>query len=139
LDGSMASASVVAATDVVVLKVSEEAFWRLTNNSHAFAVKLLVKLAERLRANNSTVSRNVQKRRMYERAAMFDGLTGIHNRRWLDDTLHRLAERHHRSGAALSVSLIDIDHFKQFNDVHGHDAGDFVLTRVAQILAENLR
>jgi diguanylate cyclase (GGDEF)-like protein len=77
---------------------------------------------------------------MYERAAMFDGLTGIHNRRWLDETLHRLELRYRKSpGQTLCVSLIDIDHFKQFNDTYGHDAGDHVLTVVASSLAENLR
>jgi diguanylate cyclase (GGDEF)-like protein len=139
LDGSVASASVVATNDSTVLAVSEDQFWQLVNGSHAFAVELLVKLGERLRANNSTVSQNVLRRRMYERAAMFDGLTGIHNRRWLDDTLHRMVARHRERGGSLCVALIDIDHFKHFNDTYGHDAGDFVLATVAGSLAANLR
>lgn len=139
LDGSEASAHVVAATEARVLEIGEEDFWRLTNVSHAFALNLLLALASRLRANNATVSKNVQKRRMYERAAMFDGLTGIHNRRWLDETLHRMVERHSRGGGHLSLSLIDIDHFKSFNDKFGHAAGDHVLTVVATTLAANLR
>ncbi|MCA9604323.1 MAG: GGDEF domain-containing protein [Myxococcales bacterium] len=139
LDGSEASAYVVAATEARLIEIGEEDFWRLTNVSHAFALNLLLALASRLRANNATVSKNVQKRRMYERAAMFDGLTGIHNRRWLDETLHRMVERHTRGGVHLSLSLIDIDHFKSFNDTYGHAAGDHVLTVVASTLASNLR
>jgi diguanylate cyclase (GGDEF)-like protein len=139
LDGAPASANVVCRTECHLLAVREDGFWHVTNASHAFAVNLLVKLAARLRANNDTVSRNVQKRRQYERAAMFDGLTGIHNRRWLDETLHRMASRHERSGGALSLSLIDIDHFKGFNDEFGHAAGDHVLTTVANALSANLR
>ncbi len=140
LDGSVASAHVVAhTTPCRVLALDEAAFWNLTNDSHAFAVQLLVKLAERLRANNTAVSKNVERRRMFERAAMFDGLTGIHNRRWLDDTLHRLVRRHEQGGSSLCVSLIDIDHFKRFNDTYGHDAGDHVLTRVAAVMSQNLR
>lgn len=139
LDGSEASANVVARGASRLLAIREEGFWRLTNASHAFAVNLLLKLAARLRANNATVSRNVQQRRRYERAAMFDGLTGIHNRRWLDETLHRLVGRHRRDHGALSLSLIDIDHFKGFNDRYGHAAGDHVLTVVASVLASNLR
>jgi diguanylate cyclase (GGDEF)-like protein len=153
LDGSVASAHVIARTDARLLALDEEAFWALTHSSHAFAIHLLVKLAERLRANNATVSTNIEKRRLYERAAMFDGLTGIHNRRWLDDTLHRLVERHSTAlreradgkpidaddNGDLSVALIDIDHFKSFNDGHGHDAGDAVLSAVAARLAANLR
>ncbi len=139
LDGSEASAHVVARGPCKLLAVSEEGFWQLTNVSHAFAVNLLIKLAARLRANNATVSRNVQKRRQYERAAMFDGLTGIHNRRWLDETLHRMVRRHEKNRGHLSLSLIDIDHFKGFNDRFGHAAGDHVLTVVAATLAANLR
>ena len=139
LDGSAASAFVVAQTRCRLMEISEEDFWQLTNVSHAFAVNLLLKLAERLRANNATVSHTVQQRRRYERAAMFDGLTGIHNRRWLDETLHRMVRRHEGSGGNLSVSLIDIDHFKSFNDTYGHAAGDHVLTLVAASLAQNLR
>lgn len=140
LDGSVASANVVSHTECTLLAVSEQAFWTLINGSHGFAVRLLVSLSERLRANNATVSTSVEKRRMYERAAMFDGLTGIHNRRWLDETLHRLEQRYRKSpDHELSVSLIDIDHFKRFNDTYGHDAGDHVLTVVATTLAQNLR
>ena len=139
LDGSAASAHVVARTPGRLLELSEEAFWQLTNASHAFALNLLLKLAERLRANNATVSKNVKKRRQYERAAMFDGLTGIHNRRWLDETLHRMVRRHENGRGELSLSLIDIDHFKRFNDTYGHAAGDHVLTVVATALAANLR
>ena len=139
LDGSEASAFVVATTRCELLEISEEGFWQLTNVSHAFAVNLLLKTASRLRANNATVSQNVQKRRQYERAAMFDGLTGIHNRRWLDETLHRMVRRHESGRGTLSLSVIDIDHFKSFNDRFGHAAGDHVLTVVAATLALNLR
>ena len=140
LDGSPASASVIAATPCKLLAVDERAFWELIESSHAFAIKLLVKLTGRLRANNATVSQSVILRRRYERAAMFDGLTGIHNRRWLDETLHRLVRRVEGADRGwLSLALIDIDHFKGFNDTYGHEAGDHVLTVVAQVLARNLR
>ncbi|HHH26851.1 MAG TPA: GGDEF domain-containing protein, partial [Polyangiaceae bacterium] len=139
LDGSVASAYVTAHTSARLLQISEDDFWSLTNVSHAFAVNLLLKLASRLRANNAQVSKNVEKRRLYERAAMFDGLTGIHNRRWLDETLHRMVDRCARGGGELSLALIDIDHFKSFNDTYGHAAGDHVLTVVAAALAANLR
>ncbi|WP_232424202.1 GGDEF domain-containing protein [Imhoffiella purpurea] len=64
-----------------------------------------------------------------------DGLTGIKNRRFLDDMFSReasLAARHERP---LSVIMCDVDHFKRFNDTHGHAAGDRVLRRVAEILS----
>jgi diguanylate cyclase (GGDEF)-like protein len=132
-----------------LLALDEQVFWTLTNDSHAFAVNMLLKLVQRLRANNAAVSENVKQRRQFERAAMFDGLTGIHNRRWLDDTLNRLVDRNNPDGerraarihapSALSLALLDIDHFKRFNDTYGHAAGDQVLTAVARTLTDNLR
>jgi len=139
LDGSPASASVVCRTECHLLAVDEDGFWEMTNASHAFAVNLLQKFAARLRANNDAVTRNVEKRRQYERAAMFDSLTGIHNRRWLDDTLQRLSSRLERTGSTLSMSLVDIDHFKRVNDVHGHAVGDEVLTRLVSCVTQNIR
>lgn len=139
LTGEAASAFVVAQGDAEVLSLDEAGSWELLQSSHPFALNLVVKLAERLRRNTSTISTNIEKRRLYERAAMFDGLTGIHNRRWLDETLHRLVERHERDQVPLCVALIDIDHFKKFNDGHGHDVGDVVLSTVAMTLAKNLR
>jgi two-component system cell cycle response regulator len=59
--------------------------------------------------------------------AITDGLTGLHNRRYLDTHLRAMFEEAVRRGSALSVLLLDIDHFKQVNDRHGHDAGDEVL------------
>jgi diguanylate cyclase (GGDEF)-like protein len=139
LDGGPASASVVATAPSRLLALDEPAFWALINDSHAFAVNLLTTLAHRLRANNASVSRNVAERRRFERAALFDGLTGVHNRRWLDDTLHRLVARYERDPGQLALALADIDHFKRFNDRFGHGAGDQVLVSVARAMARTLR
>ena len=62
------------------------------------------------------------------RMALLDALTGLPNRRALDETLAR------QSGA-YALAMVDVDHFKQFNDTHGHDAGDRVLVAVARTLA----
>ena len=72
-------------------------------------------------------------------AALSDGLTGLANRRALDDELAiRLAE-HARKATPVCVAMVDIDHFKRFNDMHGHRAGDDVLKRVAGVLADSMR
>jgi diguanylate cyclase (GGDEF)-like protein len=68
------------------------------------------------------------------RVSTQDGLTGIANRRLLDETLDQEAKRAARSGRPLSLLMIDIDHFKPFNDEHGHQAGDDVLRSVAQAI-----
>ncbi|HLA18564.1 MAG TPA: diguanylate cyclase [Dehalococcoidia bacterium] len=74
-----------------------------------------------------------------ERLGVTDGLTGIYNRRFLDEMLPREVSRSQRSGAPLALLLIDIDRFKRFNDRHGHQAGDEALRGVARTLARHLR
>lgn len=63
-----------------------------------------------------------------------DPLTGLYNRRYLDDSLHREMARCLRRGEPLSLVLIDLDHFKKVNDEHGHGAGDRVIKQLTAIL-----
>jgi diguanylate cyclase (GGDEF)-like protein len=75
----------------------------------------------------------------FEAAALSDALTGVHSRRWLDETLPRLCDRHRFDGMPLTVAVIDVDFFKKVNDQHGHHAGDMVLIEVARTLRGKLR
>ncbi len=68
-----------------------------------------------------------------------DGLTGAFNRRYFDDRLHSEWHRASRNQLPLSLLLIDIDHFKLFNDTYGHQAGDDCLRSVAQVLKAGLK
>lgn len=68
-----------------------------------------------------------------------DSLTGLFNRRYMEETFDREIERIKRSGQALSVIMTDVDHFKAINDRYGHVIGDQVLTHVAQILLRKMR
>jgi|GEM_PF-2549130 len=68
----------------------------------------------------------------------YDGLTGIHNRRFFDENIERIVQSMSRSGGILSLLLIDVDFFKQYNDTYGHDAGDDCLRSVARALAQSL-
>ena len=71
-----------------------------------------------------------------ERMNITDPLTGLGNRRHFDAVLPREFARHSRSGAWLSVIMLDIDFFKQFNDAHGHIRGDECLRRVARVIGD---
>ncbi|RZI82550.1 MAG: sensor domain-containing diguanylate cyclase [Rubrivivax sp.] len=71
--------------------------------------------------------------------AMTDSLTGLHNRRFMDECLSNELQRVRRDHGVVSLAMIDIDHFKRFNDSHGHDAGDAVLRAVAGVLLECIR
>jgi two-component system cell cycle response regulator len=68
-----------------------------------------------------------------------DPLTGLYNRRYLDERIFDEVERAKRYNSDLSVILADIDHFKQINDNHGHQKGDIVLKTVAHIIEKTLR
>ena len=68
-----------------------------------------------------------------------DPLTGLANRRYLYATLDREIDRVTRAGDSALLLMLDIDHFKQINDEHGHIAGDMVLQSVAQSLASGIR
>jgi diguanylate cyclase (GGDEF)-like protein len=71
--------------------------------------------------------------------ARVDSLTGVGNRRTWDEALARGLERARRTGRACSVGLIDLDHFKRYNDAHGHLRGDALLRTAAQAFATRLR
>lgn len=71
--------------------------------------------------------------------AFRDGLTGLYNRRSLDQKLEREWHRCQRSGLPLSVALLDVDHFKLFNDTYGHGAGDECLKAVGQALSRCIK
>ncbi|CAH0243006.1 sensor domain-containing diguanylate cyclase [Pseudomonas brassicacearum] len=71
--------------------------------------------------------------------ASVDALTGLANRRTLDETLQQEWLRAQRSGQPLSVLMIDADHFKAFNDRHGHQQGDQALRTLAQLIGQHVR
>jgi diguanylate cyclase (GGDEF)-like protein len=68
-----------------------------------------------------------------------DPLTGLFNRRYMEETLQREIYRASRKQHEIGVVMADIDHFKRFNDLHGHAAGDLVLTQLAGLLKTRLR
>lgn len=71
--------------------------------------------------------------------ALRDSLTGLYNRRYLDDALDRELVRAKRDLSSLSFLMIDVDHFKKVNDTHGHHIGDQVLVQLADLLTRHAR
>lgn len=82
---------------------------------------------------------NLRLREAMHEQATHDQLTGLFNRRYLDTTLPRELHRAHRNQSPLAVAMLDIDHFKRFNDSFGHEAGDLVLHEIGAILRTQLR
>jgi diguanylate cyclase (GGDEF)-like protein len=71
--------------------------------------------------------------------SMRDPLTGLYNRRYVDETMNRELSRARRGNQGVGIIVLDIDHFKKLNDTHGHDAGDHVLVRIGQMLRSATR
>lgn len=139
IDDSPASAYVVGAEDSQLLEVDETSFWQMISESHAFACNMLLLLSNRMRTSDKALLGNIRLRRRFQHDAMFDSLTEMHNRRWLDIQLPRLIKRHIRGKNPLCIVMFDIDHFKEYNDSYGHDAGDHVLAQVSKTIMQCLR
>jgi diguanylate cyclase (GGDEF)-like protein len=82
---------------------------------------------------------NIELRERLRHESLVDPLTQLYNRRFLVDAFERELERAARAQSSVSIALIDLDHFKQINDVHGHDTGDAVLAMVGTLLREAVR
>ena len=82
---------------------------------------------------------NLRNLSLAERRASTDSLTGLPNRRGLDDTLKRLVAHANRTHTPVSLIAVDLDHFKNINDTYGHDKGDEVLAAFGVMLRANLR
>jgi len=77
--------------------------------------------------------------KLVQEQAIHDPLTGLYNRRQMEELLSREFLRVQRSGSTFSVVMVDIDHFKRINDTHGHETGDEVLVRIATLLVNAVR
>jgi diguanylate cyclase (GGDEF)-like protein len=139
LDEETNLAHIVALEQSEVLVIEADLVWQLIDESNVLARNLLRLLSFRIRAANAQLRRRQKLGEFYRQLSMIDGLTNLYNRAWLNDLLPTMVATAHGSGAPLSLIMIDLDHFKQFNDSHGHLAGDEALRAAAQVLSGALR
>jgi len=92
------------------------------------------RLLEAVAENTALAIANLSLRETLRQQSMRDPLTGLYNRRHMEDSLEREIHRARRGAGTLAILIIDIDHFKDFNDLHSHEAGDVVLRQVSQTL-----
>ncbi|OEU65051.1 MAG: hypothetical protein BA863_04130 [Desulfovibrio sp. S3730MH75] len=97
--------------------------------------RLVVTIAEHF----SLALSNIQLRENLREQSVRDPLTGLHNRRYMLESIHREVSRATRRNESLAAVMIDIDFFKRFNDTYGHEVGDEVLKRVAEVLLSQVR
>lgn len=139
IDGQTAAAMVMAQSEAELLEIEQAAMRSLIESCPRVALNLLNILALRIRNDNTAISESFEHQVQLEQVANVDGLTGIHNRRWLDNTLPRLIKRAKFDGSPLAMIVVDVDHFKRCNDEYGHLTGDRILSQVARILTDNIR
>jgi diguanylate cyclase (GGDEF)-like protein len=139
IDSCVPSAQVSATEQTQVLVIEQDILWRMVSVSHEIARNLLYIMSERVRYSNLVIADSLEMQRKYQRFASTDTLTGLHNRGWLDDAFDREIKRSERDELPLALIMIDVDHFKNYNDEYGHLAGDQVLITVADAIRSPLR
>ncbi|MEW6761891.1 MAG: diguanylate cyclase [Pseudomonadota bacterium] len=139
LDDAVNLAAMTALEDCELLVIEPELVWQLIDCSNVLARNLLRLLSFRVRAANAQLRRRQKLGEFYRQLSLNDGLTGLYNRAWLGEMLPKLAMRARQDGSPLSIVMIDLDHFKRFNDTHGHIAGDAALSAAAGVIRDSLR
>ena len=120
--------------------------YRLTNENRQLVCDLSAKNQALLEMNRELEAKVSERTHELAEAnsrlaqlAVTDGLTGLYNHRHFHERLSLEAERSVRNGLPLSLLMIDVDHFKHYNDHHGHPSGDEVLRQVARIMTDGRR
>jgi diguanylate cyclase (GGDEF)-like protein len=133
------SAYVIAAEDTHLLVIHQSVLWNMVDASHEFAKNLLVVLSERVRSHNRVIADSFGELRKFERHATTDALTTLANRHAMEDSFPQEIARCIKDENPVSMVMIDVDNFKQFNDMFGHIAGDRALSAVSKILRTQFR
>ena len=133
------SAHVLARKPSHLLVLPSETLWEMVYEDGRIARNLLSIISKRLLLNTQLILQEKTQSRQLEQYAMVDGLTGLYNRRWFDRAMDRHLNRYQRSREAFTLCMIDVDHFKHYNDNHGHQAGDAALATLATVLTQSIR
>jgi len=132
LEAQPRSASVVAMQPLQLLGIDRRNFVKLLRESPSFSLGLMQMLSARLRQTSEIVQRETLDK-------IRDALTGLYNRRYLEDVLPRELTQTARNADPLSLILMDIDRFKAVNDTYGHATGDRVLQALGELLCHQVR
>ncbi|MDR1689634.1 MAG: GGDEF domain-containing protein [Clostridiales bacterium] len=112
---------------------TEVSLTRLDNKSGVYLIVYMYDLS-----NIRKMEQSIHKLKNEAEKIFYDPLTGVYNRRFLDETMNRVMRRMSRDGTTLSIMMIDLDFFKRYNDTYGHAEGDKCLKAVAGILTRGV-
>lgn len=133
------SAYVIAAEATHLLAIHQSVLWDMVDASHEFAKNLLIVLSERVRSHNRVIADSFGELRKFQRHATTDALTNLANRHAMLDLFPNEIARCVEKDNPVALMMIDVDNFKQFNDMFGHVAGDRALSAVAKVLQIQFR
>ncbi|MCP4577323.1 MAG: GGDEF domain-containing protein [Deltaproteobacteria bacterium] len=133
------SAYVLAKKPSHLLQLSNETLWEMVYTDGRIAKNLLSIITKRLLLNTKLILQEKTQSKKLEQFAMVDGLTGLYNRRWFDKAMNRHLNRYEYSRETFTLCMVDVDHFKHYNDDYGHQAGDVALSTLAKVLSESVR
>jgi diguanylate cyclase (GGDEF)-like protein len=139
IDNQMPTAYVVASRESELLAIDHQLLWAMVDASHTIARNLLHIVTQRVRQSGKLIARRTEALREYQRSSTLDALTDLHNRRWLEVMYARELQRCAKANEPVSLLVIDVDNFKNYNDRFGHLAGDEVLRTVAHTLRIGMR
>jgi len=133
------SAYVLARKQSDLLKLSNKTLWEMVYSDGRIAKNLLSIISKRLLLNTQLILQEKAQSKKLEQFAMVDGLTGLYNRRWFDKAMNRHLNRYQHCQETFTLCMVDVDHFKHYNDDYGHQAGDVALSTLAKVLSESVR
>ncbi len=137
------SATCRARAAAKLLSLNRESFFRLIDDRPDIAVKMMSRMlniaTKRLRSTSRFVADTVRWGEEARRRAITDDLTGLYNRRYLDEALKDQFALASRKGHPLSVVMMDLDNFREINERYGADAGDRAIVAVAEQFRRHLR
>ena len=139
LDNQRGTVYVVAGSDARLLKIGAGDYREMILEQPVIAINVMGILTERVRRNNAGLREAYDRQLQLQDSASSDSLTGLHNRRWMEEMFARQAGRSQRTGEPLSLILLDLDHFKAVNDTYGHPAGDRLLQHFAKLIQATFR
>jgi diguanylate cyclase (GGDEF)-like protein len=146
LDNLPRSATVIALNTLSVWCLSREMFFQFVSENPAFSLDLMNMLSSRIRKSDEERLRGYAREKeqvvaleTLSRQATHDPLTGLFNRRYLDQILYGEIAHARQNSSLVGILMADVDHFKRINDTYGHKAGDLMLQAVGGLMKKCVR
>jgi len=124
-----------ASIDSAIAVLKEGAYDYITKPFNIDEIRIVVGRA----AERQMMMKEAKEKELYQRLSIIDGLTQLYNRRFFDELIEKELAQAQRDAKPFSFLMLDIDHFKNFNDTNGHQAGDWALKRISQVLTGSVR